>query len=247
MGFEDVLLAGLIFLAAALYSSVGHAGASGYLAAMALFGLAPEEMRPAALALNILVASFGTYRYWRAGYHDFRLLVPFAVASVPAAFLGGLIAVPGGVYRPLVGIVLALSAVQFLGTAREAPKEDLQTNPPQAPVALALGGGIGLLAGLTGTGGGIFLSPLLLLFHWTATRKASGIVSAFILVNSAAGLAGTTFSIGALPAALPLWGVAALLGALIGTRLGTTTLPIPGLRLMLSLVLALAALKMMFL
>ncbi|HXV74613.1 MAG TPA: TSUP family transporter, partial [Sphingomonadales bacterium] len=117
MGFEDVVLAGLIFFAAALYTSVGHAGASGYLAAMALFGLAPTEMRPAALALNILVASFSTYRYWRAGYHDFRLLLPFAIASVPAAFLGGLIAVPGGIYRPRVGVVLALSAVQFARTA----------------------------------------------------------------------------------------------------------------------------------
>ena len=246
MGFEDAFLTGLIFLAAALYSSVGHAGASGYLAAMALFGLAPEEMRPSALALNILVASFGTWRYWRAGFHDFRLLVPFAVASVPAAFLGGLIAVPGGVYRPLVGIVLALSAVQFFRTARKAPKEDLKTRPPRPTIALGAGGGIGFLAGLTGTGGGIFLSPLLLLLHWTDTRRASGIVSAFILVNSAAGLAGTAFSIGALPPALPLWAAAALGGAVLGTRLGTRTLLVPCLRTMLSLVLAVASLKMVF-
>jgi uncharacterized protein len=246
MGLEDILLGGLIFLAATLYTSVGHAGASGYLAAMALFGLAPEEMRPAALALNIMVASLGTYRYWRAGYHDFRLLMPFAIASVPAAFLGGLIAVPGGVYRPLVGIVLAASAIQFARTATNAPKADLTARPPKVPVALAAGGGVGFLAGLTGTGGGIFLSPFLLFFRWADTRKASGVASAFILVNSIAGLAGTTFSIGVLPAALPLWAAAALLGAVIGTRLGTQTLPVPGLRLMLALVLAVASLKMMF-
>jgi len=244
MSEADLILGGLILIAAALYSSVGHAGASGYLAAMALFGLAPETMRPAALALNILVASLGVWRYSRAGQGDFRLLVPFAVTSIPAAFIGGLIEVPPTLYRPLVGAVLLFSAFHFVRTARRSEAADAKVRRP--PILLALGAGavLGLLAGLTGTGGGIFLSPLLLIMGWAATRSASGVAAAFILVNSIAGLAGTSFSIGQLPAALPLWGGAALLGGVIGTQLGTRTLPVPGIRYMLALVLVIAGGKM---
>lgn len=244
MSEADLILGGLILIAAALYSSVGHAGASGYLAAMALFGLAPETMRPAALALNILVASLGVWRYSRAGQGDFRLLVPFAVTSIPAAFIGGLIEVPPTLYRPLVGAVLLFSAFHFVRTARRSEAADAKVHRPPILLALAAGAVLGLLAGLTGTGGGIFLSPLLLIMGWAATRSASGVAAAFILVNSVAGLAGTSFSIGELPAALPLWGGAALLGGLIGTQLGTRTLPVPGIRYALALVLVIAGGKM---
>lgn len=240
----DLWLGVAIFLLAALYSSVGHAGASGYLAAMAFFGLAPAAMRPAALSLNILVASLGCVRYWRAGYHDFRTLVPFVIASVPAAFAGGLVAVPGGVYRPLVGVVLLASAVQLARTAKLAPVADQDAARPRLAIALAAGAALGFLAGLTGTGGGIFLSPLILLLGWAGTRQTSGIAAGFILLNSIAGLAGTTFSIGELPQALPVWGAAALAGAVIGTQLGTRTLPVPGIRYALSAVLVVAAVKL---
>ncbi|MFZ5608974.1 MAG: sulfite exporter TauE/SafE family protein [Pseudomonadota bacterium] len=243
---DDISLAFLIFFLATLYSSVGHAGASGYLAAMALFGLAPQDMRPAALALNILVASLGTWRYVRAGQQDWRLLAPFAAASIPTAFIGGLIHVQPGLYRPLLGFVLLVSALHFARTAREAISQDARTRAPPLAIALAAGGVIGLLSGLTGTGGGIFLSPLILTMGWATTRRTSGVASAFILANSIAGLAGTQFSIGALPGALPLWAATALLGAILGTRLGTRTLPIPGLRYALALVLVIAAAKMVF-
>lgn len=245
MSEADLLLAGLILIAAALYSSVGHAGASGYLAAMSLFGLAPEVMRPAALALNITVASLAVYRYTRAGQNDWRLLIPFAVTSIPAAFVGGLIDIPPALYRPLVGMVLLFSAFHFARTAhRAAALDDLARRPP-LPAALGLGAALGLLAGLTGTGGGIFLSPLLLFMRWAATRSASGVAAAFILVNSIAGLAGTTFSVGSLPSALSVWAIAALVGGLIGTQLGTRALPVPGVRYALALVLVIAAGKMM--
>lgn len=244
MQSEELILAGLILVAAALYSSVGHAGASGYLAAMALFGLAPEVMRPTALALNILVASLAVYRYTRAGQNDWWLLLPFAVASVPAAFIGGLTHIPPSLYRPLVGAVLILSAFHLIRTARQSEAKDIKARRPPLPAALASGAGLGLLSGLTGTGGGIFLSPLLLLMGWARTRPASGVAAAFILVNSIAGLAGTKFSIGSLPSALPLWAVAALVGALIGTQLGTRTLPVPGVRYALALVLVVAGGKM---
>ncbi len=240
---DDLLLTVLIFGAATLYSSVGHAGASGYLAAMALFGLAPEVMRPSALALNICVASIAVVRYTRAGQADWRLVLPFALTSVPAAFVGGTISVPTSLYRPLLGAVLLVSAAQFARTARRAAVQDAGARPPPLPAALAAGAVIGLLSGLTGTGGGIFLSPLLLFAGWAPTRRASGVAAGFILLNSMAGLAGTGLSIGALPASLPFWALAAVAGALAGTQLGTRTLPVPGLRYALALVLVVAGLK----
>ncbi|MFN3990187.1 MAG: sulfite exporter TauE/SafE family protein [Erythrobacter sp.] len=244
MSEADLLLGGLILVAAALYSSVGHAGASGYLAAMALFGLAPEVMRPTALALNILVASLAVYRYSRAGQNDWRLLLPFAAASAPAAFLGGMIAVPPWLYRPLVGAILLFSALHLVRTAQRSEQSDAAAQRPSIPAALISGAGLGLLSGLTGTGGGIFLSPLLLFMRWAGTRPASGVAASFILLNSIAALAGTSFSASALPAALPLWAIAALLGGLIGTQLGTRTLPLPGVRYALALVLVVAGAKM---
>jgi uncharacterized protein len=246
MAEADLILAVLILVAATLYSSVGHAGASGYLAAMALFGLAPEAMRPAALSLNILVASIATFRYARAGQSNWQLLWPFAITSVPAAFLAGAVSVPPHIYKPLVGIVLAVSAVQFIRTAAQAPASDVLTKPPHVATALVAGAALGLLAGLTGTGGGIFLSPLILLMGWAGTRQTSGVAAAFILVNSISGLLGTTISIGALPGALPYWAIAAAVGGLIGTQLGTRHLAIPGLRYALAAVLFIAAGKLAF-
>jgi uncharacterized membrane protein YfcA len=239
-------LAALIFLAAVLYSSVGHAGASGYLAAMAIVGLAPETMRPTALALNILVATIATIRYARAGQFDWRTFWPFALASVPAAFLGGMLHLPTTLYRPIVGVILLLAALELVRSARRSAVREVDTSRSDVPVvpALSIGAGIGLLSGLTGTGGGIFLSPVLLFFGWAQTRKTSGVSAAFILLNSIAALAGTTFAISALPPAIPLWLIAATVGALLGTQLGTRLLPVPALRYALSLVLVVAGSKL---
>lgn len=211
---------------------------------MALFGLAPEVMRPTALALNVLVASLATYRYTRAGQNDWRLLIPFVIASVPAAFIGGIIQVPPALYRPLVGAILLFSAFHLLRTAKHAGSKDFSVHHPPLPAALASGAALGLLSGLTGTGGGIFLSPLVLFMGWAGTRSASGIAAGFILLNSIAGLLGTTISIGTLPTALPIWAAAALTGGVIGTQLGTRALPVPGVRYALALVLAIAGAKM---
>ena len=245
MSPDELALTALIFIAATLYSSVGHAGASGYLAAMALFGIAPETMRPAALALNVLVASLATYRYTRAGLNDIKLLMPFVVASIPAAFIGGMIHVPAAFYKPLIGVVLLLSAFQLLRTAKKSKQKDRQVQRPPLAASLATGAGLGLLAGLSGTGGGIFLSPLLLFMGWAPTRNVSGIAASFILVNSISGLLGNMSSLQALPSALPVWAGAVLLGGLIGTQLGTRTLTIPGIRIMLALVLVIAGGKML--
>lgn len=245
---DPLLLAALFFVAAALYASVGHAGASAYLAAMALLGVAPDVARPTALALNICVATFVTLRFWRAGLLQPRALLPLVVASIPLAFIGGAIHIPPTLYKPLLGVVLLVAAAGFLSTARRAAAERSDI-PPHVPVlaALVLGGAIGLLSGLTGTGGGIFLSPVLIVAGWTTTRQASGIASGFILVNSIAGLAGNVSAVGGVPSSLPLWIGAVLVGAVIGAEIGSRRANPPQLRLALGAVLVLAGLKLIFL
>lgn len=243
---DPFLLAALFLVAALLYASVGHAGASAYLAAMALLGVTPEIARPTALALNILVASFVTFRFWRADLFNIRAVAPFVVASVPLAFIGGAIDVPTNIYKPLLGIALVVAGVGFARSARGAADDDGAMRPPPLVPAVVVGGAIGLFSGLTGTGGGIFLSPLLLLVGWATTRQASGVASGFILVNSIAGLAGNVSAVGAVPSALPLWLGAVLIGAVLGAEFGSRRASPPQLRIALSAVLVIAGLKLIF-
>ena len=194
MSAETVaILAGLFFAAALLYASVGHAGASAYLAAMALVGIAPETMRPTALALNVFVATIVVVRFWRAGHLPWRQLLPLILGSIPLAFLGGTIDLPGEVYRPLVALVLVVGAWR-LATSGSTERPDAEAAGVPPVLGVASGAGIGLLAGLTGTGGGIFLTPLLVLAGWTRTRDAAGLSGAFILANSVSGLVGLATS-----------------------------------------------------
>jgi uncharacterized protein len=238
----DLLLALCMALGAALFTSVGHGGASAYIALMALFGLAPGVIRPTALALNVLATSFSSLRYYQAGLFRWRTLWPVLVGAIPMAFLGGGIQLPGSFYKPLVGIVLLIAAARLL-----MPHELRSAlSPRDIPVGwgIACGAGIGFLAGLTGTGGGIFLSPILLFMGWSETRTASGVTSVFILCNSLAGLAGNYASLGALPAQLWLFVPAVLLGAAFGTRLGISTLAKRGILRALGIVLVIAGLKL---
>jgi uncharacterized membrane protein YfcA len=239
-----VWIALLMGLAAALYSTVGHGGASAYLAIMALFAVAPETMRPTALALNLIVAGFGSVRYWWAGQTNLRLLAAFVLTAAPAAFLGGAIHLSPEFYKPLVGLLLWASAARlFWHPTRLAEREP---RPPSLVVTLPAGAGLGLLAGLTGTGGGIFLSPLVILFGWEDARRTSGVVAAFIFINSLAGLAGNWASVRALPGALPILVAAVTAGALAGTWLGAGRLPKPRLLQGLGLVLLIAGAKLVF-
>lgn len=237
------LLAGLIFAAAVLYSSVGHAGASGYLAAMALFGLAPAQMRPAALILNVIVATIGTVRFYRAGCFSWRLFLTFTAGSIPCAALGGYLTLPTTVYRPVLGAILLLSAARL--AASNPTTEAAPTRRVPVPVGVACGAGIGLLSGLTGTGGGIFLSPLLLFMRWADMKQTAGVSVAFILANSVAGLMGLFTKAQTLPAGIGVWAGAVVLGGLLGSWFGSKRLGNRTLRRLLALVLVVAGLKMM--
>jgi uncharacterized membrane protein YfcA len=236
------ILAALIFAAAVLYTSVGHAGASGYIAAMALMGLAPAVMKPTALTLNILVATFASLRWTRNGKDlAWKALLPLVIASIPAAFIGGAIQLSSTQYRILVGVILLIAGIKFLWKPKtETASVAMPTDVPWLG-GLATGAAVGLLSGLTGTGGGIFLTPMLLLFGWAAARQASGLTAPFILVNSIAGLAGNYASIQSLPVELPYFVAAALLGALVGTQIGTRWASSDMLQRLLGIVLLIAA------
>ena len=242
MSADDFIITGLILLLALLYSSVGHGGASGYLAAMVFMGVSPATMRPTALTLNILVAVIATVKFYRAGAFSWSLFWPFAITSVPCAFIGGTLVLPGHLYKPLVGVVLLFAAYHAFSASRQSAPVANQV--PHRAILLLAGGVLGFFAGLTGIGGGVFLSPLLLYFRWAEIRVISGVAAAFILVNSIAGLLGLTHSTSQLPSALPYWGVAAVVGALVGAEYGSRRLGNPAIKKLLALVLLIAGLKM---
>jgi uncharacterized membrane protein YfcA len=243
---ETWLLAALVLGVALLYSSVGHGGASGYLAVMALVGVAPAVMRPTALALNVLVAGLATWHFARAGFFAWRLFWPFAVTSIPLAAVGGALALPDPVYKRVVGAVLLVAAFHLFRTAATAHAPGVR--PPAAWLALAAGAGLGLLSGLTGVGGGIFLSPLLLMAGWAGIRETAAVSAAFILANSVAGLAGLASAGGGLPGGgIAILALAAGAGGWAGSRLGSRRLARPTIRRLLALVLLLAGVKFLLL
>ncbi len=245
MNIADItLLAGLFLLVAIIFSAIGHAGASGYLAVMALMGMVPAVMKPTALTLNILVAIVATIQFWRSGFFSWRALWPFAVTSIPMAFIGGTHQLSSVQYKAIVGVVLVISAVLIL--ASQKLRSQRKTTFPEVPMlpALLAGALIGFISGLVGTGGGVFLSPLMVLVSWATVKQSTGVIAPFVLLNSIAGLAGYVTVIPHLPGHTTLWLAAALLGALIGTELGRKRLKLPALERILALVLLIAGLKM---
>ena len=230
-----------VFAVAVLYSAVGHAGASGYIAVMTLAGIAPTEIRPTALAINILVASLTSWRFVSAGHVDWRLVALCAIPAVPAAFLGGRLGLPLTALKITLGVILLLSAANLLRTARQEPA----VRRAPVPAATAVGGTIGLLSGLTGTGGGIFLTPVLIGTGWAPTHVAAGVSALFILCNSIAGLAGTLSTRPALPAIVGPMLLVAMAGAALGSTLGSRRFSVPALRRVLAAVLCIAGLKLL--
>jgi len=239
---EFVGLAAAIFVVAVLYSSVGHAGASGYIAVMTLFGLGVEVIRPTALTLNILVAAIGFFQWWRGGHFVWSLFWPFALLSVPAAFLGGWLHVPAHYLKILIGLVLWFSAWRLLYRKDDPP----DITRPARPTAIASGAGIGFLSGLTGTGGGIFLTPLMLFCRWAKVKEVAAVSALFILLNSSSGLAGYVRSGRSLPDFAWSLAVVVAVGGFIGSRLGSRHLPVRGIAALLAAVLVIAGAKLVF-
>jgi uncharacterized membrane protein YfcA len=231
-------LTGLFLLMAVLYSAVGQGGGSGYLAAMALLGVTPEQFRLIALTLNVVVASIGLVKFARAGHFNGKLLLPFVVASVPLAFVGGYFTLPARVFQPLVGLALLWAAVLLLWRP-PIPEEAVKGAPPLW-ASLSAGGGIGLLSGLIGIGGGIFLAPFLILSGWAAAKTTACLSSAFILVNSLAALLGVGLHTEGIPAFLPVWMVVVALGGWVGAELGAKRLTPKTLHWLLAVVLVVA-------
>ena len=238
--FTNLVIALCLLLGAVLYTSVGHAGSSAYIAVMTLFNLPSTVIRPTALTLNIAVSAYASWRYIRNKFFDKKLFLFLSLGAIPAAFIGGHINLPSEIYKPIVGVLLIVSGFRFIFLAATRDRELKAVN---YPLAIAMGIAIGFLSGITGTGGGIFLSPLIIWLGWNHVKQASGTVAAFIFVNSVAGLLGNYRSTSELPDTLPLFLGAVIIGALIGTRLGISRFTSVGVKRALGLVLIIAGLK----
>jgi hypothetical protein len=241
MNFE-VLIILAVFVVAVLYSSVGHGGASGYLAVMAVLAVAPEVTRPTALLLNVFVASVAFIQFYRAGHFDWKIFLPFAVGSVPLAFIGGSIHLPTAVYKMILGGCLILAAIRLALNL----KSDREASAPPVWVCFLIGGMLGFVSGLVGVGGGIFLTPILLLMRWTETKKAAGISALFILVNSLSGLAGNYAQVLNLPGSVYVWITAAIVGGVIGSTMGSYRFNSLTLRRVLAVGLIVSGTKLIF-
>lgn len=242
---QTLVISALFLVIAFLYSSVGHGGASGYLAVLSFFVIAPAEMSSTSLLLNIVVAGIAFVTYVRAGHFSFRLTVPFLLASIPLAFVGGLLKVSPGVYMILLAVALIIAAFRLILHIDSAGPREVP-GPPPAAIALPAGGAIGLLSGIVGIGGGIFLSPLMLLMRWADPKRTSATSACFILVNSFAGIAARhlegTFSVGRF---LP-FAATAIIGGFLGSRFGALKFSNLMLRRLLAVVLLIAAVKLLW-
>lgn len=241
------ILCAAFFVVATFYTTVGHAGASGYLAMMALVGLAPDVMRPTALVLNIAVAAFTVYRFRRARFFSWPGLWPFLLGSVPFAAVGGIHSLSRGTYYVAMGLVLLFAAayLAWRALATRAVMEEGVVRVRKIPAAF-MGCGIGFVSGLIGVGGGIFLSPILLILGWAGPKTTAGISAPFIFVNSAVALVAGSLTVQSLPGELPLLLAAALAGAFLGTWLGLERFKQKGLLFTLATVMSLAGTKLLF-
>ena len=237
---EPFLIVIAIFIVAVLYSSVGHGGASGYLAVMALFAVPQAITRPSALLLNIFVAGIGSIQFYRAGFFSWRTFWPFTATSIPFAFIGGRITLPTEIYKLVLGGVLVVAAMRLAWNL----KADVETKAPTIWVALLIGAIIGFLSGLVGVGGGIFLTPVLLLMNWSDTKSAAGVSAMFILVNSISALAGNYGQLHTLSTEVWFWIVAGVAGGLVGSTLGANRFDSLTMRRVLAAVLLVAGVKL---
>ncbi len=243
MDFDLILLLALLSVVAFLYSSVGHGGASGYLAVMALAGVAPLMMKPSALVMNLAVSLMSFIGFYKAGHFRLKLFLPFALASVPMAYLGGTMTLSDSIYKKILAACLLISIVRLLYTFRQANEEN-----KDIPVwaGLLSGGLIGLLSGMIGIGGGIILSPLMLLMRWATLKETAAVSALFIFVNSLSGLFGQMNKGGInLTDNLQYAVLATIFGGLLGSYFGSQKFNVPTLRYLLAIGLTIASLKLM--
>lgn len=239
---NPVFLEGLFFVIAALYSVTGHGGGTGYIVAMALLGMAPEEIKPLALALNLVVAGVGTLQFYRAGHFHRGLFLPFIITSAPFAMLGGYLHLPAQLFDILLGVILILAALRIA----LRPVEKAGVRPP-LPVAMAAGAAIGLMSGLIGVGGGVFLTPLLLLAGWANPRQAAAVSAPFIFLNSLFGLIGYSASVDTLMLDdFPWLAIAVMAGGMLGAYVGSNKLPMHAISRVLSVVMLAGGLKLLY-
>lgn len=241
--FDSAAFLLALFAVAFLYASIGHGGASGYLAVMALFGIAPQHMKSAVLLLNLLVSLMSFLQYWHKGHFKARLFWPFAMASIPAAFVGALLPIWNNLYKQLLGACLLLSVFRLV---MHPSQEDSEVHPPRWSIALLTGALIGLLSGILGIGGGILLSPLLLLFHWANMKQTAAVSALFIFVNSLAGIIGMTIQGTQINPQVIYWLIIAFAGGLSGAYLGSKKFNFTVLKYILAIVLLLASVKLLF-
>jgi len=232
----------LLFIVAFLYASVGHGGASGYLALMALAGVAPAEMRPTALILNLFVSATSFIQYYRGGHFRPGIFWPFILASIPMAFWGGRIDIDDALYKQILGLLLLIPIVRFLFYPNPSVEELKKANPV---LSLGIGGLIGFLSGLIGIGGGILLSPVLLLLKWTDQKQTAAISALFILINSTSGLIGQWTKGIQISSGMYALVIVAFVGGLCGAFLGSLKFDQKVLKYILAAVLMLAAFKLL--
>lgn len=238
---QPPLLLILLLLIAFLYASVGHGGASGYLALMSLFAYPVTFMKPTALVLNILVSAISFFFYYKEKKFDWKLFYPFAITSVPFSFLGGIITIQTHVYKIILGTVLLFAVARLIGLFG---KQKGKIEPVNIPLALSIGAAIGFLSGLIGIGGGIILSPVILLLNWGDMKKTAAVSALFIFVNSISGLCGFLSKGETVPASSAPVIIVALVGGLLGGYFGSKKMNIPMLRNVLAVVLLIAVFKL---
>ncbi|MDB6455016.1 sulfite exporter TauE/SafE family protein [Falsirhodobacter sp. 20TX0035] len=247
MDSPTILLSIAFLITAMVYAAVGQAGASGYIAILGLAGFSPLAMKTTALSLNLLVAAIGTALFLRAGRLSWRNVWPFALLGFPFSMLGGALHLPESIYFPLVGAVLILSGFQMARTALFDTRMEAEAPvTPPFTAALAVGAVIGFVSGTTGTGGGVFLAPVILTMRWATARQAAATTAVYNLMNSCAALLGAYAAWGHIPSALPAWLVAVAVGGTIGAYIGSRYLSDLWLRGILSILLFMSGVKLVW-
>lgn len=237
----DYLFLVSLFIVAFLYSSVGHGGGTGYLALLALFGIAPIFMKSTALTLNVFVSAIAFFSYYRAGYFKWKLVFPFLITSIPFAFLGALLKVNPSAYKIILGIFLLFAVARMLLVPKAISES---SNKTPFLTALAIGAVLGLFSGMIGIGGGIILSPLIILFHWANVKESAAASALFILLNSISGLFGLAISGFTLEPRIIVWIIVGVVGGIAGSYIGSYRLKSGKLKYVLASVLLLASIKL---